>query len=207
MSTPGKYRQRKYKKRLRALKKKEVSVNLSEKSYERLVKKKKETGKNYSDIIDESLLGVPDPKETLRNISLETGKELHDILNYFDDLKKKHAEEHIKHTRNVFKRLDKEGAAAKKHDDASDRYFNDLLEHSYDTIYRFNYIENRFDYINTSSKEMLKSVNEFKSMDPDVSLAEYIHSDDLQKVLDHFDFSKTTNEDDISPTIEFCMSA
>ena len=32
------------------------------------------------------------------------------------------------------------GEVMNKHDDATERYFNDLLEHSYDTIFHFNYI-------------------------------------------------------------------
>jgi PAS domain S-box-containing protein len=203
MATSGKDRQRKYKERLRILNKKAVAVDFSKEAYEILVRNTKKTGKNYAEIIDELLMGIQEHEEILRNIPLETGRVLHNILTYFDNFKEKQVDEGIKHARHVFQSLDT-GEVMNKHDDATERYFNDLLEHSYDTIFRFNYIENRFDYISTtSSKEMSKTVREMKTLGSDTVLAEFIHPEDLQKVLGHYSLSKTTCLDDISPTIEY----
>lgn len=180
MGMAGKERQRKYKEKLEALDKKSITVFLSKSAHDILIKEKERLGKNFSETIDNALQDISKIDGILGTEHGGVDSALEDLRIQLWKLQNKQIEENKRFTQRATQQFAEWGHQT----EATNRY-RDVLEQSYDVIYRVDLKEQRFDYVSPSSQWNWKlSPQEMKTLDPE-DIMDMIYPGDRNKLREH----------------------
>ncbi len=146
MALTGKQRQKKYKDSLRARNKKSVTVDLSEEAHALLTGEKKNTGRNFSQIIEKA-------------VSQHSNTYPQDATHQYKDNPAFHREvpdewRSVEDTINCQFFCEDPVNRPNREDLYENGQFGSILEHSFAVIYRVNLKNNRFDYVSPSAKKV-----------------------------------------------------
>ncbi|MCK5783807.1 MAG: PAS domain S-box protein [Desulfobacterales bacterium] len=184
--------------------KKWVTAMLSEEAHNILKKEKNLTGTTFSAIIDKAICNLSKPAGRVENGLNRAEEELKKINNYLHELVK----EHTTALPGISKQLDKEVAGRTKAEESlkkSEERFRNIIDNSYDMIYRANLNKDTFDYVSPSSKKVIGySAKEMISLGFKKTRT-LVHPDDYDRLKDHFNILSVRNPNDINPAIEHRM--
>lgn len=180
MAIAGKERQQKYKEKLEALDKKPITVFVSKEAHDILTGERARSGKNFSETIDNALLDVSKIDRILGTEQGGVENALEELRIQLWKLQNKQIEENKKFTQKATQQFAEWGNQAEKEDP-----YRDVLEQSYDVIYRVDLKKGRFDYVSPASQWNWKmSPEKLKSIDPEDIMA-MIYPGDRDKLREH----------------------
>lgn len=180
MAIAGRERQQKYKEKLEAQDKKPITVFVSKEAHDILTKEKAHSGKNFSETIDNALLDLSKIDGILGPEHGSVENALEELRIQLWKLQNKQIEENKKFTQKATQQFAEWGYQAEK-----EAPYRDVLDQSYDVIYRVDLEKGRFDYVSPSSQWNWKmSPEEMKSSDPE-DIMDMIYPGDREKLRNH----------------------
>jgi len=178
--------------------KKAVMLFLSKEAHDVLTRERIKSGKNFSETIDNALLDLSKIDRILgtEHGSLESA--LEEIRIQLWKLQNKQIEDGKKFTQ----RASQQFAQWAQEKEAEHRY-RDVLDQSYDVIYRVDLKEGRFDYVSPSSQwNWHMNPEELRSIDPEDIMA-MVYPGDREKLREHVLASFKTGPKGIGRHIEY----
>jgi len=199
MVTSAKERQKKWKEKQKD--KKQVTVMLPKSAYNNMNSLKVRTGENFSKIVDRAIHNLTNPDHIKTNRDMETAGKLTKHSERIEELIKAFTNE-LSATNQQLREEIAGRINAEKSLEKSEEKFHDILENSYDVIFRANLNENTFEYISPSSKRVFGYYPDELISIGFKTLRSIVHPDDYERFKEHYNIFSARSPEEISSTIE-----
>ncbi len=184
--------------------KRSVMLHLSQKTYNALLEEENRSGRDISEITDRVLLFLYADEDTSHPKPDGRKMEWDKIRSQLEELKEKQTGERAIYNQQMVHAI---GGQTQIKDPVlkDENKYREILEHSFDVIYRLNLITGKFEYVSpASNKDWLMSPEDLLSgIDQKTLLSEHVHPDDIENVGEHMNNAVSKGRASHGQIIEF----
>ncbi len=181
-----------------------VALYLSQYAYNILINEKNRSGRNVSEIMERAFLSIYSFDNVSPNEHGERERVWDKIRSQIEELKEKQTDEQELAKKRVLYAFDRQIRPENAIIAREDKY-REILEHSFDVIYRLNLITGKFEYVSpATSKDWMVSPEELlPRIDQEILINHYVHPDDREKVWKHMNEAAVKGREGEGSIIEF----